>query len=246
MTAARVFKTFILGETCLRVASDRFEEAVEAVREQRTILEGYIEDHPDFKTSMKPLAQDRGAPAIVQRMTEASKAAGVGPMAAVAGVFAQVAGEAASAAGSRDTIIDNGGDLYLDIDHDAVVGIYSGGSFGFDLLAFLVSPEDTPLSICSSSSKLGHSVSFGNCDLATVTAKNAALADAAATRLANLVKTAEDLEGALETVSSVPGILGALAIIGKHLGTAGKPPRIIRTDPSSTASRITVHPDHRF
>jgi hypothetical protein len=50
-----------------------------------------------------------------------------------------------------------------------------------DRLAFSIQPEETPISICSSSGKMGHSLSFGDCDLTTTVASDAALADAAAT-----------------------------------------------------------------
>ncbi len=245
MSARRLFKTFVLEEACFRISTDRFDEAAAEIRRVRGIVEHYIATHPEFLTSLEPLAADAGAPEAILRMTEAAAAVGVGPMAAVAGTFAQCAGEAAAAAGSKDIIIDNGGDLYLDIDHNAVVGIYSGGSFGPDVLAFLVTPEETPLSICSSSSKFGHSFSLGNCNLATVAAKNASPADAAATHLANLVKKSSDLEGAVQSVAGIPGILGALAIYGDRIGAAGKLPRLIRSDPLSTAGHLTIHPRHR-
>jgi len=245
MSSRRLFRTFILQEACFRISTDRFDEAVAEIRRIRGIIENYIDTHPAFLTSLEPLSADAAAPEVILRMTEAAAAAGVGPMAAVAGTFAQYAGEAAAAAGSEDTIIDNGGDLYLDIDHNAVAGVYSGGSFGPDVLAFLVTPEETPLSICSSSSKFGHSFSLGNCNLATVAAKNASLADAAATHLANLVKNSSDLEGAVQTVAGIPGILGALAIYGDRIGAAGKLPRFIRSDPSSITDHLTIHPRHR-
>lgn len=245
MKGRRIFSTFTLREAHFRIASDRYEAAVTEIRRHRAVLDDYIAAHPAFLESLEPLPAAEDAPEIVRRMTEAAAAAGVGPMAAVAGAFAQLAGEAAAAAGSADIIIDNGGDLYLHLDHDAVVGIYSGGAFGPDTLAFLVTPEDTPLGICSSSSKLGHSLSLGNCDLATVISDNASLADAAATRLANLVKTPGDLQDALESISSIPGIRGALAVIGDRVGTAGRLPRLIRTNPSSTSAGVTVHPRHQ-
>ena len=60
-----------------------------------------------------------------------------------------------------------------------------------------VAPDEMPLSVCSCSGRLGHSLSFGDCDLATVVAADAALADACTTLAANLVKSEADLDGAL-------------------------------------------------
>ncbi len=69
------------------------------------------------------------------------------------------------------------------------MGIFSGTEKLNNELAFVIEEADTPLAICSSSGRMGHSTSLGNCDLATLVAKGAALADAAATQAANLVKT---------------------------------------------------------
>ncbi|MBN2049009.1 MAG: UPF0280 family protein [Spirochaetales bacterium] len=245
MNSGRDFKTFTLHEAHFRITESAFAEAVMEIRRQRSILEGYLEEHPGFVKSLTPLPAAENAPEMVRRMTEAAAAVGVGPMAAVAGTFAHLAAQAAEAAGVKDIIVDNGGDLYMLLDRPAVTGIYSGGSFGPDMLAFLVTPEDTPASICSSSSTLGHSLSFGRCDLATVVSSDGALADAAATHLANLIQGPEDLEKSLETITSIPGIRGALAIIGDRIGAAGKLPRIIRVDPSALVNRVTRHPDSR-
>jgi ApbE superfamily uncharacterized protein (UPF0280 family) len=51
--------------------------------------------------------------------------------------------------------------------------------------------------------------------------KDAFLADAAATRLGNLVKQPEDIESALDTISAVEGVSGAVVIIGDKLGVWG-------------------------
>jgi ApbE superfamily uncharacterized protein (UPF0280 family) len=83
---------------------------------------------------------------------------------------------------AEEAVVDNGGDIYLQAVQPVVVSLGTGTSRLADRLAFRVEPEDTPLSICSSSGKMGHSMSLGRCDLATVVAKDAALADAAATR----------------------------------------------------------------
>ncbi len=122
-------------------------------------------------------------------MAWAASLVGVGPMAAVAGAMAQWAAKAALAAGAEEAIVDNGGDIYLKAVEPVIVSLGTGTSKLADRLAFRVEPEETPISICSSSGKMGHSMSLGQCDLATIVAKDAALADAAATQAANLVRT---------------------------------------------------------
>ena len=51
--------------------------------------------------------------------------------------------------------------------------------------------------------------------------RSGALADAAATRLGNLVKSPEDMENALELILGMDGISGAVVILGDALGAAG-------------------------
>ena len=73
---------------------------------------------------------------------------------------------------------------------------------------------------------MGHSLSLGQCDLATVVAKDAALADAAATLAANLVKTVADVEPALNQMVSIEGVSGVMIVKNGHVGLAGNsPPR---------------------
>ena len=62
---------------------------------------------------------------------------------------------------------------------NVIIGLYAGDNDKLNKLAFELQPDQTGISICSSSGKMGHSTSLGNCDLATVVAKDAALADTA-------------------------------------------------------------------
>jgi hypothetical protein len=75
---------------------------------------------------------------------------------------------------------------------------------------------------------MGHSMSFGLCDLATIVAKDAALADAAATQAGNLVKTVHDVDAALERISAIDGIDGVLLVKDDRVGLAGHLPRLVR------------------
>ncbi|MCA1989441.1 MAG: hypothetical protein LDL07_09915, partial [Desulfarculus sp.] len=79
-----------------------------------------------------------------------------------------------------------------------------------------------PLAVCTSSGTVGHSLSLGRADAATILAKDAALADAAATALGNRVRTAADLATALDWAQGVPGVLGALVIKGSQLAAWGE------------------------
>jgi ApbE superfamily uncharacterized protein (UPF0280 family) len=159
-------------------------------------------------------------------MAAAADVVGVGPMAAVAGAMAQMAAEAGLAAGAAEAIVDNGGDIFMVLRRPAVVRLFAGAGAVGDRLAFLVRPEDTPLSICSSSGTMGRSMSLGLCDLATVTARDAALADAAATFAGNQVKSAGDIQPALRRIAAIGGVLGVLLVKGDKVGMIGRLPEL--------------------
>jgi ApbE superfamily uncharacterized protein (UPF0280 family) len=85
-----------------------------------------------------------------------------------------------------------------------------------------IDPALSPLGVCTSSGTVGHSLSFGRADAACVAARNAALADAAATALGNLVQDAGDIGAALKWAAGLPEILGAVVIVGDKLGVRGQ------------------------
>ncbi len=59
-------------------------------------------------------------------------------------------------------------------------------------------------------------------------AKDAALADAAATRAANLVKTTKDVDAALEQIVGIEGVDGVLIVKDAHVGLAGQLPELVK------------------
>jgi hypothetical protein len=149
-------------------------------------------------------------------------------MAAVAGAMAQFAGEAGLEAGAQEAIVENGGDVYLQASEPVNIGLRTGTTDLSDRLAFSLQAHDTPISICSSSGQMGHSKSLGKCDLATVVARDAALADAGATQAANLVKTVEDVNPALERITAIEGIMGVMIIKNDRVGLAGQLPPLVK------------------
>ncbi len=228
MKRKRTYKTFIHKEAVFSICCDRFEAVTGQIVLQRKILEDYIVGHPEFQHSFEPLELQPVAPEIARRMAAAAELTGLGPMAAVAGAMAQFAVEAGLAAGAGEALIENGGDIYLRTSEPVVVGLYSGENEKLNRLAFELQPEETPVSICSSSGIMGHSVSLGHCDLATVVAPAAALADAAATLAANCVKNKGDVESALDRITYIQGVSGVLIISEGQIGLAGNLPKLIR------------------
>jgi len=78
---------FTYREAVFRICCEQFETVTEEIGRQRHVLEDYIANHRDFRTSLEPLDPLAGAPLVAQRMARAARLAGVGPMAAVAGAI---------------------------------------------------------------------------------------------------------------------------------------------------------------
>jgi len=240
MDKKRNYRSFSWKGANFRISSSAFDVITAEIIRQREILSLYILDHEDFLTSLVPLSGiDNDAPDIVKRMHRASLLTGIGPMASVAGVNAQIAAEAAVESGADEAVIENGGDIYLFTRHETVIALYAGNNSFSGKLAVKIRPGMTPLSVCSSSGRMGHSLSLGNCDLATVTAVDGALADSAATLACNLVKEEKDIAPALERIISIKGIQGVLIVKNEKIGIAGKFPELVRNYDKTTVNKIT-------
>ena len=210
-------------ETDLSVYADHIgvEPIQEAVIMHRGYIEGYLQRYPDFGRSLQPWPEDPAAPSIIREMIHAGRRAEVGPMAAVAGALAEKVGRALLDR-TGQVIVENGGDIFLDVDRETIIGIFAGKSplslkFGLKIDAGL-----TPLGVCTSSGTIGHSKSYGNADAVCVVSASCALADAAATAIANQVRRPDDIGAAVQLGQSIPGILGAVVIIGDKMGMWGQ------------------------
>ncbi|KAF0121484.1 MAG: hypothetical protein FD151_1220 [bacterium] len=200
---------------------DLSAEARDAVLKYRHQIEEYIRMFPEFQTSLIPLPLDPFAPRIIKAMMEASRAVDVGPMAAVAGAISEFIGKELLNQ-SEEIIVENGGDIFLKTSSETSIGIYAGTSPLSNRIGIKISPDDTPLGVCTSSGTVGHSISFGRADAVTVVSKSALLADAAATAIGNLVRDKGDFNRALEFASKIGGIMGVLIIRGKEMAVCGK------------------------
>ncbi|MDO7788064.1 UPF0280 family protein [Desulforamulus aquiferis] len=191
------------------------------VQEQRKYLEDYIQRDPQFKKTLKPHEMLEGAPKLAIEMAEAARAAGVGPMAAVAGAFAQYVGKAL-AKRTRDVIVENGGDIFMRSTSTRKVGVFAGSSPFTNKIAVEIKSWQTPLGICTSSGTVGHSLSLGNSDAIIILSPSTPLADAVATAAGNLVQSEEDVQRAVDFAASVTGVVGAIAIKGEKLAAWGQ------------------------
>lgn len=204
----------------VRAQDDFSLETGQLVEEFRGVVRGHISLQPEFLSSLEPVDRLPGVHPLIEAMYGASEAAGVGPMAAVAGAIAESVGRRLCLY-SREVIVENGGDIWLQAVEPVALSIL-GGAFRISKKAGIrIAPERTPCGVCTSSGSIGHSLSFGRADAATVIAGNAALADAVATQTGNLVHDENDLENAASYAMGIAGVRAVLVIYRDRIVVQG-------------------------
>ena len=206
---------YIKSRSCLK------NEARKLVLKYRNQIEEYVRSHPSFEKSLDPLPFDELAPPIVKEMLKASSEAAVGPMAAVAGTIAEFVGKGLLAY-SPEVIVENGGDIFMQVSDKININIFAGKSPISQKIGIKILPSETPLGVCTSSGTVGPSLSFGRSDSVTVLSSSTALADAAATSIANVIHRKTDIPRGLKLTKSIAQIKGVIIIVGKEIGCQGK------------------------
>lgn len=204
----------------IRADANLHDKAFTALKTARTELEEYTKIHDEFLHSLNPIAMHGDEGEISAVMCKASESAGVGPMAAVAGAIAETVGRELLNY-SKEVIVENGGDLWMKLIKPAVIGIYVNNNYFRENIGIKIDPGKTPCGVCTSTSKLGHSLSFGKADSVTIIAETGALADAAATAVLNMVQSADDMENALEFGMTITGVRGCLIVFRDKLAAQG-------------------------
>ena len=208
------------------VCDDRYlRVAEEAIFEARTIIESKVAEDPFFQMTYEPYRAGPEDHDLIARMCSASVLANVGPFAGVAGAVAVYAVERMRDAGAKEAIIENGGDIAFLSDHSVLVGLFADHPVLKDI-AFNVRSKGIT-GICSSSAKIGPSVSLGNSNVCTVFSDDVILADCCATALGNLVKDEDTIASALETIGSIKDVKGCLACIGDKVAMFGEVPEMV-------------------
>jgi len=235
MTKQHLIKeAFRLNESNCTVISDKksgIETAKSSIEHHRQQLKEYIKEHPQFLHSFEPVPVD-GAPKVAKLMAKASAKAGVGPMAAVAGVLADLAVQEMIDSGCKVAVVENGGEVSAVSDQSVDIGFQAGDEplsreMGFRLTKF-------PVGVATSSGRFSHAFSFGDADAVTVFAVDAGVADAAATAVANLIK-GDDFRSVIrqgiERALSIDGVQGVFILYRGVVGKAGQVPELIKVNP---------------
>ncbi len=212
-------------ETDLHIlaGSDVTVQAMDLILQYRTQLQNYIVKNPHFCASLDPVSTDNIAPPLIRDMLTAGEAAGVGPMAAVAGTIAEYVGRGLMETGHKEVMVENGGDIFLLRQHDCTVAIFAGESPLSCRVGLRIQSAQMPIGICTSSGTVGHSLSMGEADSVTVLSRSTPLADAAATRLGNEVGHGAEagIADALAVAGEIPGIIGVVVVCGERMGAYG-------------------------
>ena len=224
-----------LDQTHIRLTTDLANHELKRyVFSIRRDLKNYILRNEDFLLSLDSIKTDENLPLIVKTMVDSANISGVGPMACVAGTISELSLNYLISKGSKYSIVENGGDIALINDERLLCGIYSNNQVLTNNMAFEIKARKKPLGICTSSGKIGHSISFGESDSVSVIAKSASIADGLATRIANEVTgdTSEDkVSNALECCESYKEFFDGVLIISQgHVGTIGRLPKIVETN----------------
>lgn len=222
--------SYQIGETQGLIITDNpqtIDTALDCIREQRHLLFEYIRANPFFEHSLEPVHVDDEAPEIVRLMAGAAHAAGVGPMAAVAGVIADLAAQAMTKRNACVAIVENGGEAALYSDRPIMISVGAGDNQLSERVGFMVTKF--PCGVATSSGRHSHAYSMGDADTVTVFADNAGLADAVATAAANSVigSPGSDVKAGVDVALAIRGVHGALAIRDERVSMGGVLPRMV-------------------
>jgi ApbE superfamily uncharacterized protein (UPF0280 family) len=209
--------------------TDLFVHAAEALKDTtrelilkyRGYIEAHIKRHPTFFQTMIPWQYEGVLPVIIRKMIDAGDKAGVGPMAAVAGAIAEHVGKDLLSY-TEEVIIENGGDVFLKTNGPVTIGIFAGNSPLSLRIGLRLNSMEAPLSVCTSSGTVGHSLSFGKADAVSVIARSCALADAAATSIGNRINGKDHIQPAVDFGKKIEGVMGIVAILEDAIGVWGE------------------------
>jgi ApbE superfamily uncharacterized protein (UPF0280 family) len=209
----------------LILSKKRFSGAQGIVSQLREDIIRHIEKERIFENSLIALESTSDEPYIIRIMKRYSQIMKVGPMACVAGAIAQILGERLF--NGEDMIVENGGDIFICKKGPIGIRVYTDDEIFKDRLLVNIDHCNDSVGIATSSATIGPSLSFGRTSATIVISNNCALSDAAATRIANEVRSSNDLERTLKKYKriiydfNIP-ITGVLCIIDSNMAAFGK------------------------
>lgn len=185
----------------------------------RRHMDAYLLMDPQYKSALTPYDAGLEAPGILKEMSRVSHKTGIGPMSAVAGAVAK---HVANFLGTQEVIVENGGDIYAKACSDMDISVFAGQSPLSEKIGLHIPAAAFPCGICTSSGTVGPSLSLGRADAMMIVCKDVLLADSYATAMANRIRSVEDLQPVIDSISEIPDILGAIAVKDDRMAVTGR------------------------
>ena len=185
----------------------------------RRHMDAYLLMDPQYKSALTPYDAGLEAPGILKEMSRVSHKTGIGPMSAVAGAVAK---HVADFLGTKEVIVENGGDIYAKACSDMDISVFAGQSPLSEKIGLHIPAATFPCGICTSSGTVGPSLSLGRADAMMIVCRDVLLADSYATAMANRIRSVEDLQPVIDSISDIPDILGAIAVKDDRMAVTGR------------------------
>ncbi|WP_321286594.1 UPF0280 family protein [uncultured Sunxiuqinia sp.] len=197
--------------------------ALKKLRAIQDALKIYIANDSFLKKSLKPCKVQENAPDFVRSMVEAAEKAGVGPMAAVSGMYSELIGkELMENFSINELVVVNGGDIYMRLQKSLVMNVFAGESPLSGMVGLEIDAEQTPMGICTFAQTEQTPLNFGKADAVIIACKDAVLADAFTTGFGNLIKKPSDVEKVLKRTEHFEEIISAVLICDDQIGIRGE------------------------
>lgn len=201
----------------ITAAPDLIDESRAAALTFWEQLQSYSLQHPEFRSSKRPLSVPEQAPELVREMVASSSNAGVGPMFAFRGAVTDYVGRFLARQASELTV-ECGGDLFLLRKKRSKLMVH--GRDDGSPVSVVVEPRSGGMGISTTTGR-GRS-GVASPDGLAVLASSCMLADAAAAGVQALLPKPDGLRAALAYLEGVPDVQGGVVVQGERIGVAGR------------------------
>ncbi len=214
--------SLIQGESDLLVLcpGDHRDEADRLLRQARAVVMKAASDIPGFCDSLAPIHFEGETHPLIRAMVDASSAWNVGPMASVAGAIAHHVAQGLSHSNSM-VVVENGGDTFIFSPEPVTFRVYAGENSPFPVGFGFTVDASGGISVCASSGRVGPSWSAGLADAVVAVAGEGAVADAAATSIANLIAGECTVDPVIESAAVRKDLTGLIVMAGNRMGVWG-------------------------
>jgi len=178
-------------------------------------LQSYALQHPEFRSSKRPIPTPETAPTIVQEMVASAAAAGVGPMFTFRGAVVDQVGRFLMRS-LHDVTVACDGDYFIKARKRVKLAVKRHGG---DPLTVALDPDPDGVGV---STTLGRGRGGGGPDGLAVIADSCMAADAAAAGVQALLPKEYGFAQAVRYLRGVPGVPGGVFVVGERIGLAGR------------------------